>query len=85
MFSMNIFWRFARVQNKDTSCSFLSLCNAKDDGAYAQFIWYFSEAGEAPWIERKVGGWDVSRLGSDGRDRARCGAQQASGACWPGT
>lgn len=77
MFPMNIFWRFARVQNKGISYLFLSLCNTGHNGAYAQFIRYFSEAGGAPWSERKVGGRDLSRLGSEGRDRARWGAQRA--------
>ena len=77
MFPMNIFWRFARVQNKGISCLVLSLCNTGHNGAYAKFIWYFLEAGGAPWSERKVGGRDVTQLGSEGRDRAHCGAQRA--------
>lgn len=77
MFQMNIFWRFARVQNRGISCWFLSLCNAKHGGAHAQFMRYFLEAGGAPWSERKVGGRDVTQLGSERRDHAHCGAQQA--------
>ena len=76
MSPMNILWRFARVQNEGISCCFLSLCNAEHGGADAQFIWYFLEAGGAPWSERKVGGRDITQLGSEGRDRAHCGAQR---------
>lgn len=85
MLPLNIFWRFARIQNGGISYLFLSLCNAEHYGAYAQFIWYLFVAGEAPWSERKVEGRDCSRFGSGGQDCARCGAQRASGAHWPGT
>lgn len=81
---LNIFWRFACVQNRGKSCLRLSLCNAAHNGTYAQFILYFSVGGEAPWSERKVEGRDSSRFGSGGRDRARCGAQRADGARWYG-